>query len=383
MTNRIPLGEKENLHQEFKRSDALKRPETIGREVVALLNAEGGAVWVGLRDEGDQAVAVEPVADAERERHRLREYLVDTIEPSPANGEVGVEVVPLESGGEILRVDVHPLERRVPYAHLKEGGRFFLIRIDDRARPMAREEIFAGEPVEADDRARRRAAERLREERTVLEKSGGHVFWLGIEPVPEIEIDLDDSKLADYLTSPIETGNRRMGWNFRFTYPPSREPDALVTNPAESRFTEIRRDGGMRFRLPLKSFHWKGEPAELGPHALAEFPVSAFRITRKIYQGKLLPGDQVLADMAFIGLQGWKLRPGSPALWGLREPKEFTDSKDLVWESPRVFSFAELESDPDRCGYRFVQRVYEAFGFGRDAIPEEFDRKTGRLFLPE
>lgn len=30
-----------------------------------------------------------------------------------------------------------------------------------------------------------------------------------------------------------------------------------------------------------------------------------------------------------------------------------------------------------------ADRVYEAFDFGEDALPAEFDRKTGRLILPE
>jgi hypothetical protein len=380
MTERIPLGERENLHLEFKGREALKRPEIIAREVVAMLNAEGGVVWVGLRDEGDRAVAIEPILEPERERRRLRDYLVDTIEPSPAGEEVAVDVV-LADRGEILRVEARPRMNRRPYAHLREGGRFFLVRIDDRTRPMAREEIVARKPAEDREGARRRALERLREDRRTLEKRGGQVFWLGIEPVPKIEIDPADPRLVDYLTVPAETGNRQVGWGFRFIYPPTQHPDALVTQPIESRYAEIRRDGGLNFKLPLEDLSWHGE--SIWPYALAEFPVSAFRITRKVYEGKLLPEDQVLADMAFLGLGGRKLRPGSPAQWGSGEAREFTESKDLVWESPRIFSFAEIESEPDRCGYRFVQRIYEAFGFDRDDIPREFDRETGRLILPE
>lgn len=383
MTERIPLGEKEDLHQEFKSREALKKPETIGREVVAMLNADGGTVWVGLRDQDDRAVGIEAIPEADRERRRLRDYLVDTIEPSPASGEVSVDVVPVDGGGEILRVDVRPREGRAPYAHLREGGRFFLVRVDDRTRPMARGEIFARKPAEDDERSQRHALERLREDRAQLEKKGRHLFWMGFEPAPKVDLEISEPKLADYLTKPTETGNRRMGWSFRFIYPPTLHPDALVTNPAESRFAEIRRDGGLRFGLPLEDLYWKGEPTELWPYALAEFPVSAFRIARKVYEGKIRSHDQILVDMTFIGLQGWKLRPGSPTLWRSQEAKAFTGSKDLSWESPRIFSFAELESNPDRCGYRFIQLIYEAFGLGRDAILHEFDRETGRLILPE
>jgi hypothetical protein len=56
-------------------------------------------------------------------------------------------------------------------------------------------------------------------------------------------------------------------------------------------------------------------------------------------------------------------------------------SSDL--ESPLIFRFSEICALDDRCGYRRVERVYEAFGYRRDAIPKEFDSASGRLVLPE
>lgn len=384
MTERIPLGEREDLHREFKGRDALKKPETIAREVVAMLNAEGGVVWVGLRDEGDRAVAVEVVPDADQERRRLRDYLVDRIEPSPASGEVGIAIVVAEGQGEILRVDVNPQKERGPYAHLKEGGRFFLVRVDDRTRPMAREEIFARKLGEERHSAIERATDRLREDREKLGKKGAELFWLGIEPVRGIEFDLQDQRLVDFLTDPAQTGNRARGWSFaRLAYPPRWSKDALASDPEDLRSVEIRRNGGLRFEAPLRSLHWKGEPRELWPYILLEYPVSAFRMARRIYEGHLRSEDLVLADVALTGLRGWKLRSGSPRTWDFQDPEEFTDANDLLFEKPLVFTFSDLDSEPDRCGYRLVERVYEAFGYGRDSIPPEFDQKTGRLVFSD
>lgn len=39
--------------------------------------------------------------------------------------------------------------------------------------------------------------------------------------------------------------------------------------------------------------------------------------------------------------------------------------------------------EPDRCGFRLVRRVYRAFGLRESDIPSEFDRRVGRLILPE
>lgn len=387
MTDRVPLGEKENLHQEFKSRDALKKLETIAREVVAMLNAEGGMVWVGLRDENDRAVAVETIPNADREQRRLRDYLVDTIEPSPAGREVEVEVVSVEGEGEILRVRSKPERGRAPYAHLKEGGRLFVLRTSDRVRPMTREEVSERFRTAAPQReeAQKQAAERLLGRRTAVEKEPG-LFWLGIEPTREIEIDLHDPKYTEYLMDPAQTGNRRAGWSFaKVTYPLTWRKDALVTNPDDRRFIEIRRDGGLTFGLPLNGL-WRGtEPREIWPYALLEYPVSAFRIARKIYEDKLQSSDVVLADLALIGIAGSKLRRSSPGTWDfqLEGMVEFRQSESLIWERPLQFPFGEVLAEPDRCGYRLVERVYEAFGYGRDAIPLEFDQKTGRLIFNE
>lgn len=385
MTDRVPLGEKEDLHREFKSRDALKKPEIIAREVVAMLNADGGTVWVGLRDDNDRAVAVEPVPDADRERLRLRDYLVDTIEPSPAGGEVEVRQVETDEGN-ILKIEVRPQENKTAYAHLREGGRFFLLRFDDRTRPMSREELVASLRRSATDgeEGQRKAREHLLEERVRLESGDGEVFWLGIEPAINIELDLQDQRYEDYLTDPSQTGNRGSGWSFaRSVHPPILKKGVLASRPEERRVSEIRRNGGLRFRAPLESLYWKGDPKELWPYILLEYPISAFRLARRIYEDKLRPRDAVMVDLALIGIRGWKLRGGTPGTWGFSGPVEYLESKDLIWEKPLVFSFEEVQAEPDRCGYRLVERVYEAFGLGRDSIPKEFDRQTGRLILPE
>src|SRR6185295_20094854 len=94
-------------HLEFKGIDALKDPEKIAREVVAMLNAQGGKVWVGLREEDGRAVAVEPIADPEREKGRLLNYLVDTIEPAISNSMVNIEVQD-QGQGAVLDIVVGP-----------------------------------------------------------------------------------------------------------------------------------------------------------------------------------------------------------------------------------------------------------------------------------
>lgn len=381
MTERIPLGERESLHREFKSRDALKKPETIAREVVAMLNAQGGTVWIGLRDEGDRAVAVEPVPDVDRERRRLRDYLVDTIEPSPAGEELGVDVVSVEGDGEILRVDVHPREERAPYAHLKEGGRFFLIRIDDRTRPMRREEIFGSEGNR--EGGVQKAERKLLEDREKLLKSGESVLWLGLQPARNLALDLQEARLEDILRDPSLSGNRRAGYHFAW-------PDRIPALKNERRVSktdragvEVWQHGGLRFEVQLDAMFWP-EPGELWPPALLEYPIAAFRMAGAIFRDKMQAEDAILADMALVGARGTRLRAGSQVthFYGSM-PQEFDDADDLVWAQPLRFSSDEITKTPDLCGARLVERVYQAFGWRRGNMPPEFDWKTGRLVLPE
>lgn len=386
MTELIPLGAKESLHLEFKGREALKKPEAIAREVVALLNAEGGTVWVGLRDEGDRAVAVEPIPDAERERRRLRDFLVDTIEPSPAGEELVVDVVDAETGA-VLQIRACPREDRRPYAHLKEGGRWFVVRIGDRNRPMARDEIFAGvesRPAKSDEE---QAARRLFKDREALLESREEVVWLGIQPVRNLDLDLQEPRLGDVLRNPGLSGNRRSGYHFIWPdQNPSLKMDRLVSNK-DQKSAEVWRHGGLRFQIPLKELFWPAR-GDLWPPALLEYPIAAFRmagaIYREIRRENLRSTDVILADLAMIGARGTRLRAGSQANhWYGMKPQEFDGADDFLAGQPFRFSAQTLVEHPDLCGFRMIERIYEAYGLKRDDMPLEFDQKAGRLVLPE
>jgi hypothetical protein len=367
MTARIPLGDIENLHLDFKGREDLKRPKVIAREVVAMLNAQGGVVWVGLRAEADRAVAVEPVERAERERRRLLDYLVDTIEPSPEGEEVAVDVV-----GEILRVEARPKPDHRPYAHLKEGGRWFVVRIADRTRPLTREEIF--------DTTRDAATVEILKERQRIQEAAEQKLWLALKPMPAIELDLRDRNLTALLLDPALTGNRRSGWSFStFGEEPHVKAGRLVTAGEDPRTVEIRRNGFLSFSVPLESLWWKGDASEIWPPILWEYSLSALRLARKVYSDHLSSDAWIVADLALIGVKGWKLRPGSPRSGSFR----FLEADDLLLEKPLLFSRQDLLQEPDRCGARLLERVYEAFGYGREAFPPEYDQETGRLIFSE
>ncbi len=381
MSDDIPLGQRESLWLEFKGADVLKDPEKIAREVVAMLNAEGGEVWVGLREEGGRAVAVEEIPYPEREQRRLRAYLLDVTEPPLTSGELDVHKV--ESGeGSILRVIVTPRMEKAPYALVSKGGRYFVTRTGGRTRPMSRAELFS-QRTGSDPAAS--VTLKLLEERRAIQESSRGFFWLRLQPVRGLTIDF--TRYQEHLTNPSLSENRRTGWNFvSADRLPIVRPDKLTTDPENHRRVEIRRDGGLLFEVPLEdlSLGRARQEREIWPLALLEFPTSAFRLAKTVYTGALESGDQVIADLAIFGARGWILRGGTPGqVVALNTPHGYDSSDDLLSEGPFGFDFSEISANPDACAYRIVRWVYDAFGFGENAIPDWFDRDSRRLVIPE
>jgi hypothetical protein len=116
MSERIPLGEPETERREFKSRDVLKHLPNVSREVVGMLNSIGGDIWIGLAEEHGRATGVETIENAAREVNRLRDHLVDAIEPSPTSREVVVEQISHRDMGHVLKIHVNPTRGRGPYA---------------------------------------------------------------------------------------------------------------------------------------------------------------------------------------------------------------------------------------------------------------------------
>jgi hypothetical protein len=399
----IPLRKREDLHLEFKAADALKDPEKIAREVVAMLNSEGGEIWGGLREEDGVAVAAEEIPEPEVSRQSLRDFLVDTVEPAPSSREIELDLVSLAKGS-ILRLQVKPDPARKPYALLRKGGRAFWIRIADRLRVMDREEIRKSfqVPKPSPDELRR-AEETLKVDLDALQREAGRdrigIFWLRILPVPRFSLDLDALLKGNLLLDPKETGNRRTGKTFFQGGTPHLQSGRLVVGKSEADGLTIYRHDGIKLRLPLERLHAGHEPGAAKPLywlPLMEMPVSVFRLLSTMLKGEAwwekppAPDTLFVCSIALLGLEGWTLLPFSPQLrqmdgwmnYLLAEPGSSSD-QDLVLANPLPFTVSEVRDHPDRCGIRLVSRVYEAFGFGPDQMPPEFDRKAGRLILPE
>lgn len=387
------LGQREGQRLEFKSREALERsPGTVARAVVGMLNAEGGEIWIGVEEEDGKAVAVEPASDPGRAAQRLMDYLLDALDPSPTGGEVRVEAYPVDADPALLRVEVRPAGDRgggAPWAFRQKGGWHFLRRVGARNHPMSREELFGKRRAFGGQEIVDAAAQELVEARKKAGELLAEGLWLGLQPSKELQLDVQEERFLQIAQDPSVTGNRRTGWHFARS---SHQPKLTKTGIEWGFRREdtgrqvlqagVDESGAARFWVAIELLHWKGEEHEIWPLTLLEYPVSTFRIAREVYKGHLAPDEFVVADLALLGVGGWKLRAGTPGRFFTESRLEQVDEPDLFWE-PVVFAFQEIAESPDRCGFRLVRRVYQAFGLREEAMPKVFDRDSGRLILPE
>lgn len=380
----VPFGQKESLTLEFKGRDTLQDLSAVGREVVAMLNAQGGEIWVGLREEQGRAVLVERLEKPELERQRLRDYLVDSIEPRLSSEEVVIDEVADDTGQVVLRLKVKPKESNRPYALLKQNARYFLTRFEDRLRLMTREEIFQarskGHPSTSEELIRKAL-----ENRESAAKEHRKRLWLRIAPdnAPEIDVQSEEIRLA--LMEPKVTGNRESGWNFvEPEYRPELGNGWVQTRGNPLRQLTVYERGEIVYWASLDMLtRFRDQRDILWPLAVLEVPVSVLRLAHYIYRDLALE-TQVAVDLALFDVASLPLAPGSPLVGSYLPPngRNLPEGSDFLLDRPLLVTVEELR-DGDRVGLRLARKIYQAWGFSESDIPREFDRKTGRLVLPE
>ena len=381
-------GKKESSALEFKAKEILKTPTKSARGVVAFLNSNGGAFWIGYPEQSGIAGTPELIPNVDRALGVLQNHLIDTIEP-PVRipGEIEMKVV----NGQILVSVKQGLNG--PYAH-RDGGRRFSIRVGDRTREMSREEIAKAFRKAPHNEGRLvEIVNSLREEQQKVARKGASL-WLRLVPSEPLSIDFDDDAIQrqflEWLTVDASTGNRRTGWNFvnHSSEPKFKVGRVFHEMGGHGRTTEVTRAGQVTFTTPRDDLYWKGndnDPHDLYPYCLMEFPVSVFRLASVILNryDKLGTIRQVVAGFVISGIRGWRLRPGSPkgppSPWD--RPKEFEQGALLIDPGQLEFDADKLRENPDRCALRLVRLIYEEFEFQSEAIPPEFDQQQGVLRL--
>lgn len=391
MNARDLIGKSEGQLLEFKAADALKNLAKLAREVVAMLNASNGRdvaeLWIGVGESESCAVKLEGVADAERERGRLRDTLVDTIEPRPTSEEVDVVIDEADSSTKLIKVTVRSTAARKPFA-LNKDGRHYLQRVQDRIVPLTYDELRElWRPPRSDKRDKEAGSRWLvTAVREIAKQSRAPTFWFAAAPARAMSIDLSATSTLDWLRDPSVTGVRPHGWTFFRRGAALRlAQDRLEVGAEETGQLRLWRSGRLEMRVPLAMLEHKRirrEPIarEIYPLALVEYPTSLMRLASRVFEH----GDSTVhVALALVGARGAKLGAYSPNSieWQFGDRLEtFDDGDDLIL-APLEFTRDEVVSAPDACAYRLLVRVYEAFHMGPDKLPREFDRLTQRLVL--
>jgi hypothetical protein len=380
------LGKAESDRLEFKDADALRRPTNIAREVVGFLNAQGGDVWIGVKEASGKATDLQTIPNVEAVRRSLLDSLIDLVEPRFSPREVDVSCV-----GDLLRVSVLCKGQNPPYA-LRHGGRHFLVRIADRLVEMSREEIARAFKARATEKASaKHVFEQLREAQRG-EALTRNQLWLRMLTTEPLKIDFDDEPTKDrfrtWLTEPTATGNRGSGWDFATSLWQTRFLGDHVEHGNDTDYlrTSITERGQLSFAVDLHALSRLEMPTpRFEPYALIEYPVSVFRLMATILRTHD-PGQadlRVVVGLVMKGIRGWVLTPGSPRepVRVSGKPEPFPDDVLEIDPEKLEFDANKLKESPDQCALRLVRLIYARFGFESDAIPREFDQKQGVLLL--
>lgn len=406
------LGQAEDQTLEFKGRAVLKDLSAVARAAVAMLNAEGGTVWIGVGENSGRAASVEPIDHVLRERERVMHHLRDSIEPTPDGQDVQLTEEPVD-GGHVLKLRLDPNRSKQPYAQLKNGTRRFLLRVGAQVRDMTRQE-WLGAVI----RARGNPAgggppnspqlQFLASERKKFLEAGRPWFWHHIQPLGDCRIDFGKRGLVDkvrqYLIEPKRSGNRRLvGYSAVHPYWGLYENGGRLIVTRDGRgigaeptgYTWVFANGALQHQAPLSSlFRVERDFAgEIHPLALFEKAASLFRLARAIHADQDIVGHPAPAfgsDLAFSGSSDLKLRGGSHNSLAFNDDYLASRSGllgrlDGSFEltQPLTFERQELGDAPDRCAFRLMEKVYEAFGIDPAHITPEYDRRRGVLDLPE
>jgi hypothetical protein len=365
------LGASENRDLEYKGAAALRDPSAIARAAVAMLNAGGGTVVVGVDDGG----AVAGVDTPQHERDRLQQQLVDRIRPRPLH-EVDVVVVEI---GAVSVLEVRACPRTGTLYADRSGGRWgFWLRSGATSRALEWEEIVrlwpsaAAAPVDF-------AASAPRWDEGVPERWPGASAVLVLrsvrDPAAGDSVTPKWEAIRDVLArAPHSLDPGRLGWQVTRGL---RAEDIVKgtwdQRPARwlrlSRNLDLRFEGGEHYlahqqpdRAPWRALY---------PYPVTEGPASFLRLLAMI-AGEFPLTGAIDVTMALWTTGGWGLAPGAPQSYGWRFGLPDRGWPPAAPDPVRVATrttWGELRAAPGRVAHRLVSDFYAEFGWDSDAVP--------------
>lgn len=390
----LDMSEPEGMQLAYEDVRVLERPRVLVRDVAAMLNAQGGTIWVGVREEGGFPVEFQGVPDAPAQRRRVEDALADLLEPA-WSGELGqVDVVTI-GGKTLLVITCHASADGRPFALVGAGGREFVTRVGAHVRELSRDELtraFASAtPMVAPAEFALQVIEEFRG-RVMDRRRFADRFWMLATPDEPLRLPFDDdpfrAELLELLAIPERSGNQRGFTVVQRVLPPRVGAEAAwVGDPDDVRWSlGFDARGTLRFHVPLDvpAFNTplRSRETRLWPYAFCQLPVSFLRLLDALYElGRIPDATALRLDVGLAGARGWTLGPASPNTIRHRVDARALEQDEIVWTDPVRFARADLR-EHDRVAWRAVTRLYRAFGHQADDLPREWDRETKRLDLP-
>ncbi|MFQ5749721.1 MAG: helix-turn-helix domain-containing protein [Planctomycetota bacterium] len=388
---------------EFKQAEILRSRKGMRHlleEIVGMLNAGGGRILVGVREEKGAAVALDPLRDQDLGalESPLRDMLADAIEPRLRGGECALEWVPALDGF-VLELQVQPRDPRPhpPFCLLSGRDRRYLRRIGDRLRPMSYAEIQEG--------CREGSAEPKEDWfRKVQEEVDS--WWQGTEPHYQLAVALGPldpamrialpRNAAELVNQPPPDLVRPNGWSFVTGLGGNavlkRNRRLLLSGNSENGYRELRADGRGRlaFRTRLEHLQWGGlesvkksfprAQGVLYRDALIETTVSALRLAGRLWQERP-PESEIKTVVRLEGIRNWFLPPGRPRTITFGHPNAWRPAEqDEIVAGPHRFEAESFLRNPDEAAWTLIADIYAEFDVEEEIIPCFSD--PPRRFVP-
>ncbi len=396
MTSRFDPSQPEGQRLEYKAAAALQQKNRIARAVAAMLNAQGGEVWIGVRTEAEMPVEIEGVEDAAHARRSLEDALCDLLEP-PWSAALGTIAEVVHGAKTLLVVECREDVHGRPFAVVSREGREYVTRAGARVRRMSRDELTRAFSTAVNPPRDDEATQVIAEFRGLVTDARRFPdrFWMLATPSERLPVPLpfDDATFREalraLLVDPARSGNRARGLTVPNPFLPveMRAEAAEIRDAADQRwFLRCDSPGSLRFHASLEvpAFNMPlQQDRALWPYALCELPASFLRLLDTLYElAGVADETPVLFDMGLTGAKGWTLGPYSPDTLGYRTKARALDRDAIIWSDPLCFTRGELRQR-DAIAMRAVSRIYREWGHDGDFLPREWNRETKRLELPD
>lgn len=374
VNQRVTEGQKlEYKRALYERNDEGTRE--LLRDVTSIANSSGGYLLFGI-DEDQEGAPTELVGidSGEDERDRMLSILLTGVDPRMPG--LKAKTLTVNNEREVL-VFFIPRSHRAPHLITFKGMNQFWIRHDRQKSKMSVDEIR--DMFVKTENLIQGVRDFLSTRRSEIIEELKEKPYMVIGALPLFSsakeiVDVRDGTIRNIL---VEDPNQRYtGWSFNFegyghVHPTLEGLIAYPRNAADLKSLRLHRNGYFETKILIDE-HFCREGAEvtlsngqmgksliLYPYALAEFPVSFFRMLKKI-KDYLGVEEDYLAFVSLFNIRDYSLKRHRPQAIG------YLENEISVWDKSHLEIPAlqiNLARSADDLAKIFCDRIWQAFSY--------------------